>query len=240
MFAKFKSTRTPAATAATAPLGPNTPSEPKKSPSLVKKILNVKKVFRRSSSANEDATSQGPSHRQHGVSAPSQPSEGLFALNYDDRAELDGRPYLRSSTQPTRSHTSLNSSPRLQPGWQSSASTSHRSNFSSSASPLLAPPQSASTTPATNFARTHSSSYRSTRPVALHSTSSLDPSSLLTLTPSISTIPTATFVHPRSSSKWSAPSATPRSTSYRQHGVSAHSQTSELCCAAPSIMVPLL
>ncbi|KAG8919319.1 hypothetical protein FRC00_011490, partial [Tulasnella sp. 408] len=77
MFAKFRSTRTPAATAAApAPqfeLGPNTPSVPKKAPSLVKKIFNVKKVFRRSPSANEDATSQGSSHRQNGVAAPSQP-----------------------------------------------------------------------------------------------------------------------------------------------------------------------
>ncbi|KAG9042723.1 hypothetical protein FS837_010460 [Tulasnella sp. UAMH 9824] len=230
MFAKFKSTRTPAATAALAPqfeLGPNTLSVPKQSPSLVKKIFNVKKVFRRSSSAQKDATSQGSSNRQHGVSAPSQPSRGPFALTYDDRAELDGRPYLRSPAQPTRSPTSLNSSPRPQPGWQSSTSTSHRSNFSVTASPLLAPPQFAATSPAPNFASTRSPSYRSTQPAAHHSTSSLDASSLLTPPPSISTTPGATFVRPPSSSKCSAPSDTLRSTSHRQHGVSAHSPSSE-------------
>ncbi|KAG9049725.1 hypothetical protein FS837_009370, partial [Tulasnella sp. UAMH 9824] len=225
MFAKFRSTRTPAAPAPQFELGPNYPSVPKKSPSLVKKIFNVKKVFRRSSSANEDAASQGSSHRQQDLSAPSQPSLGPSALI---DAGLDGRPYLRSPAQTTRSPTSLNSPPRPPPGWQSSTSTSPRSNFSATASPLLAPPQfAATTTPPTNFPPTRSPSYRSTQPAALHSTSSLDTSSLLTPAPSLSTTPAGTFVHPRLSSKCSAPSATPLSSPHRQHGVSAHSQPSE-------------
>ncbi|KAG9042568.1 hypothetical protein FS837_010681, partial [Tulasnella sp. UAMH 9824] len=229
MFAKFKSTRTPASTAAPAPqfeLGPNAQlqSGPKKSPSLVKKIFNVKKVFRRSSSAQKDATSQGSYHCQQDLSAPSQPYLGPSALT---DAGLDERPYLRSPAQPTRSPTSLNSPPRPQFGWQSSTSTSHRSNLSVTASPLLAPPQFAATTSAANFAPTRSSSYHSAQPAAFHSTSSLDTLSL-TPPPSISTIPAATFVRPRSSSKCLAPSTTPRPTSHRQHGVSAHSPSSEL------------
>ncbi|KAG8919604.1 hypothetical protein FRC00_011118 [Tulasnella sp. 408] len=153
MFAKFRSTRTPATTPVPTPqfeAGPPSQSAPKTSPSLVKKFLRVKHVFRRSSSARKNAHHQGTPSRREGVLTPSQPSQGPTAVIDDDRAAFDRRPYLHPSVEPTRSPSSLNLSLRFQAGWQSSTSSAHRSNLLATASPQLAPPRSVAAAPATS------------------------------------------------------------------------------------------
>ncbi|KAG9042730.1 hypothetical protein FS837_010467 [Tulasnella sp. UAMH 9824] len=212
MFAKFKSTRTPATAAAPAPQfepGLNTPSASKKSSSFVKGLLRGKKTFHRSS-AKKDGYSQDISQCRQGVPEPYQPFQGFTALACNNPAELDRPLYPRSPVEPTRSPASLSPSPRIQPGWRSSiSSTAHRSNFSSTASPLLAPHQFA--TSATSFASTHSSPYFSKQPAAAHSATSLDALSLLAPLPSLTATLATDFVPSRSAFQYPALSATPRS-----------------------------
>ncbi|KAG9027861.1 hypothetical protein FS837_004153 [Tulasnella sp. UAMH 9824] len=168
MFAKFRSTRTPAAAPVPAPqfeTGPPTQRVQEIS-IVVKKFLRVKQVFRRSSSAQKDAHHQDFPSRRQGVPTPSQPSQGSSALTHDDRAEPARRPYLHPSVEPTRSSPLLSLSPPFQAGWQGSLATSsaaHRSNLSATASPLLAPPNSLAATPSTPFAPTRPSSNCSTQ-----------------------------------------------------------------------------
>ncbi|KAG8922067.1 hypothetical protein FRC00_007865, partial [Tulasnella sp. 408] len=187
MFAKFLSTRTPAAAAASSRApelqsGLSTQSASKRSPSLVKKLFNIKKAFHRSSSA----------------------TKGLNALTYD-RAGFDPRFSLHPHVEPTRSAASLSPSPRFQVEGQSSTSSSHhRSNFSPTASPLLAPPQSVAADPATSFAHTSSSSNYSTHSFAPRSTNPLS-ASLVAPPASVTPIP-ATTPAPHSSSPRSATS----------------------------------
>ncbi|KIO28787.1 hypothetical protein M407DRAFT_22045, partial [Tulasnella calospora MUT 4182] len=211
MFGKPLFTR-PAATPSPAPqfqLGPHTQSASKKPSSVFKKLLHVKNVFPRFSSAKKDTNSQGTSQRRHRVLTPQPSHEGLAALA-EDGVGFD-RPYqahLRSLVEPTRSPASLNLSPRFQTGLQSSSSSSaRRSNFSANASPLLAPPQSVATAPATTFARPRSSSHRSSHSVVSRSSTSPNPS-LLAPPQSVATTPATTFAPARSSFQTSTQSTT--------------------------------
>ncbi|KIO25242.1 hypothetical protein M407DRAFT_25461 [Tulasnella calospora MUT 4182] len=136
---------------------------------------------------------------------------GLAALAEDGVGfERPYQAHLHSLGEPTRSPASLNLSPRFQTGLQSSSSSSaRRSNFSANVSPLLAPPQSVATAPATTFVRPRSSSHRSPSAVS-RSPTSPDPS-LLAPPQSLATYPATTFAPAPSSFQLSTQSGTPRS-----------------------------
>ncbi|KIO28759.1 hypothetical protein M407DRAFT_22016 [Tulasnella calospora MUT 4182] len=214
MFGKPLFTR---ATAASSPapqfqLGPHTQTASKKPSSVFKKLLHVKNVFPRFSSAKKDVNSQGTSQRQHRVITPQPSHEGLAALAEDGVGfERPYQAHLRSLVEPTRSPGSLNLPPRLRTGSQSStSSTARRSSFSANVSPLLAPPQSVATAPAATFARPRSSSHSSPQSAVLRSSTSPNPS-LLAPPQSVATTPATTFAPARPSFQRSTPLTIPRS-----------------------------
>ncbi|KAG8915668.1 hypothetical protein FRC00_001534 [Tulasnella sp. 408] len=199
MFGKILPTRR----AATSPtpqfqLGPTSQSAPKRPSLLVKKLIRIKNVFSRSSSANK----------------------GLNGLTHDDQGRFDRRRYRASSDEPTRSALS----PRFHSGQQGSTlRTAPRSAPSANNSPLLLPPQPATTTPATSFPPTNASSQRSTsrnapRPgstlrTAPRSAPSANNSPLLLPPQPATTTPATSFPPTNASSQRSTSRNAPRPTS---------------------------
>ncbi|KAG8904448.1 hypothetical protein FRC01_008722, partial [Tulasnella sp. 417] len=207
MFGKILRKRSAAASSSAPAVqsqsGPHAQSASRK-PSLVKKLLHVKNVFKRSHSVKNDADFEIASHRRKGVPSASQPAQGPSALTHGGLAGFDQCPNLSLPIETAQSPASIDLPPRAQAWWQgATAPTSAQSNLSANlASPQLPSPQPVFAAPAAPFAPTRSNlQQRPAQSAAHRGPTSLDVPSHLASPQPVLTTPAAPFTPTRSTSQ---------------------------------------